>query len=59
MDRALRSCLLRLLEAALLPQAAEAAPRVTSANGQAFVRAGGVQLAVDLITGQQPLRMPH
>ena len=53
MDRAMRSCLLRLLEAALLPQAAEAGPRVTAANGHAFVKGGGVQLAVDLIAGQQ------
>jgi len=55
MDRAVRCCLLRLLESLLAPEASrqdEKAGRVAAANGRAFVEAGGVQLAVDLVAGQ-------
>lgn len=55
MDRAVRCCLLRLLEALLAPEGSrqeEKAGRVAAANGRAFVEAGGVQLAVDLVAGQ-------
>ncbi len=55
MDRAVRCCLLRLLESLLAPEASrqdEKAGRVAAANGQAFVEAGGVQLAVDLVAGR-------
>ncbi|KAL0042756.1 hypothetical protein WJX79_009797 [Trebouxia sp. C0005] len=54
MDRAVRCCLLRLLESLLAPEASgqdEKAGRVAAANGRAFVEAGGVQLAVDLVAG--------
>lgn len=54
MDRDVRGCLLRLLEALLAPQSAQQddkARRVAAANGRAFVKAGGVQLAVDLVAG--------
>lgn len=54
MDRAVRGCLLRLLEAMLAPEAAQGddkARRAAAANGRAFVDAGGVQLAVDLVAG--------
>ena len=54
MDRAVRRCLLRLLEALLAPESAQQddkARRVAAANGRAFVKAGGVQLAVDLVAG--------
>lgn len=59
MNRPLRCCLLRLLESALVPGVGEAAPRVIAANGQAFVEAGGVQLAVDLIAGTQQFTPHH
>lgn len=55
MDRAVRGCLLRLLEALLAPEAAQGddkARRAAAANGRAFVEAGGVQLAVDLVAGK-------
>ena len=55
MDRAVRCCLLRLLESLLAPEASrqdEKAGRVAAANGRAFVEAGGVQPAVDLVAGQ-------
>lgn len=55
MDRAVRGCLLRLLEALLAPEAAQGndkARKAAAANGWAFVGAGGVQLAVDLVAGQ-------
>ena len=51
---ALREALLRLVHALLVPACAatsDAASRVASANGAAFVSAGGVQLAVDLVAG--------
>lgn len=54
MDRAVRGCLLRLVEAVLSPEGAqqdERARRGAAANGRAFVQAGGVQLAVDLVAG--------
>ncbi|KAL0040215.1 hypothetical protein WJX77_000548 [Trebouxia sp. C0004] len=54
MDRAVRCCLLRLLESLLAPEASrqdEKAGRVAAANGRAFVEAAGVQLAVDLVAG--------
>lgn len=54
MDRAARGCLLRLLEALLAPESAQQddrARRAAAANGGAFVDAGGVQLAVDLVAG--------
>ena len=52
MDRAVRCCLLRLLESLLAPEGSrqdEKAGRVAAANGRAFVEAGGVQLAVDFV----------
>lgn len=55
MDRAVRCCLLRLLESLLAPEAAkqdDRASRAAVANGIAFVDAGGVQLAVDLVAGR-------
>ncbi len=55
MDRAVRCCLLRLLESLLAPDSSpqdDKAARVAAANGRAFVEAGGVQLAVDLVAGQ-------
>ena len=55
MDRAVRCCLLRLLESLLAPEASrqdEKAGRIAAANGRAFVEAGGIQLAVDLVAGQ-------
>lgn len=52
LDRGLRCCLLRLLESCLVPQSDDGVQRVIAANGQAFVQAGGVQLAIDLVTGQ-------
>ncbi|KAK9809260.1 hypothetical protein WJX72_012293 [[Myrmecia] bisecta] len=54
MSRSLRHCLLRLVEALLVPNTAtqdERASRAAKANGVLFVEAGGVQLAVDLLTG--------
>lgn len=51
MSKPLRCCLLRLLEAVLAPRSMIDAPRVIAANGQALVRAGAVQLAVDLVAG--------
>ena len=54
MSRPLRGCLLRLLEALLTPAAArtsEPAARAARANAAAFVEAGGVPLAVDLVAG--------
>lgn len=54
MDRAVRGCLLRLLEAMLSPEGAQQddrGRRAAAANGRAFVQAGGVQLAVDLVAG--------
>ena len=54
MDRVVRGCLLRLLEALLAPESAQQddkARRAAAANGRAFVDAGGVQLAVDLVSG--------
>ena len=58
MDRAVRGCLLRLLEALLAPESAQQddkAKRAAAANGRAFVEAGGVQLAVDLVAGWSTL----
>lgn len=54
MDRAVRGCLLRLLESLLAPGSAkqdDRGARAAAANGRAFVEAGGVQLAVDLVAG--------
>lgn len=54
MNRGLRHCLLRLLEAVLTPRCAhtdEQASIAAHANATAFVEAGGVQLAVDLVAG--------
>lgn len=54
LSRPLRHCLLRLAEALLLPAAArgdERAARAAAANADAFIGAGGVQLAVDLVAG--------
>ena len=51
MSKPLRCCLLRLLEAVLAPRSMVDAPRVIATNGQALVKAGAVQLAVDLIAG--------
>ena len=60
MDRAVRCCLLRLLEALIAPEAVkqdERAVRAAAANARAFVEAGGVQLAVDLVAGA--CLLPH
>ncbi|KAK9915634.1 hypothetical protein WJX75_001835 [Coccomyxa subellipsoidea] len=54
LSRGLRHCLLRLLEALLIPRCAhsdEAASQAARANAIAFVEAGGVQLAVDMVAG--------
>ncbi len=54
MSRGLRHCLLRLLEALLIPRCGhsdEAASQAARANAVTFVEAGGVQLAVDLVAG--------
>ena len=54
LSRPLRHCLLRLAEALLLPAAAredERAARAAAANANAFIAAGGVQLAIDLVAG--------
>lgn len=54
MSRGLRHCLLRLLEALLIPRCAhsdEQASQAARANAVGFVEAGGVQLAVDLVAG--------
>jgi hypothetical protein len=54
MNRGLRHCLLRLLEALLTPKCAhidEKASVAARANATAFVEAGGVQLCVDLVAG--------
>lgn len=58
LSRPLRHCLLRLAEALLLPAAArgdERAARAAAANADAFIAAGGVQLAVDLVAGAPQL----
>lgn len=51
MEQSLRCCLLRLLASVLVPGAMDNAHRTITANGQAFVKAGGVQLTVGLVTG--------
>ncbi|KAK9822709.1 hypothetical protein WJX81_005943 [Elliptochloris bilobata] len=59
LSKPLRHCLLRLAEALLLPAAAredERAARAATANASAFVAAGGVQLAVDLVAGAHEAR---
>lgn len=51
---ALREGLLKLIHALLVPTSAalsDASHRAAALNGGAFVRTGGVQLAVDLIAG--------
>lgn len=61
LSRPLRHCLLRLVEALLLPAAAredERAARAAAANAAAFVAAGGVQLAVDLVAGMHLAEEP-
>lgn len=53
-SRGLRHCLLRLLEALLLPRCAhsdEKASKAARENAITFVEASGVQLAVDLVAG--------
>ena len=55
-SRALRACLLRLLEALLMPtcgRTSDAAHKAARANAMAFVEAGGVPLAVDLVAGER------
>ena len=54
-NRGLRHCLLRLVEALLIPRAAHISDQATQAarqNATAFVEAGGVMLAVDLVAGE-------
>lgn len=53
-NRGLRHCLLRLVEALLIPRSAnisDQASLAARANATAFVEAGGVMLAVDLVAG--------
>ena len=54
-NRGLRHCLLRLMEALLTPRAAHISDQAAQAarlNATAFVEAGGVVLAVDLVAGE-------
>ena len=53
-SKALRHCLLRLAEALLIPRSASISDQASQAarsNATAFVEAGGVMLAVDLVAG--------
>jgi hypothetical protein len=55
-NRSLRHHLLRLVEALLIPRSArvsDQAAQAAHANATAFVEAGGVMLAVDLVAGGQ------
>ena len=55
-NRGLRHCLLRLVEALLIPRAAHISDQAAQAarqNATSFVEAGGVMLAVDLVAGEE------
>ena len=57
-SKALRHCLLRLAEALLIPRSASISDQASQAarsNATAFVEAGGVMLAVDLVAGLHSL----
>lgn len=57
-NRGLRHHLLRLMEALLIPRSAhliDQAAQAARTNATAFVDAGGVMLAVDLVAGWGPL----
>ncbi len=57
-SKALRHCLLRLAEALLIPRSASISDQASQAarsNATAFVEAGGVMLAVDLVAGLRSL----
>lgn len=55
MNAALRQVLLTLIQALLMPLTAASNPEAKAAakvNGTAFVEAGGVQLLIDMLTGE-------
>ena len=60
-SKALRHCLLKLVEALLIPRSASISDQASQAarsNATAFVEAGGVMLAVDLVAGLRLLNRP-